>query len=231
MLKKTFTVSDMPSADRPRERLKRYGAETLSSQDLLAVILGRGSAGKPVLDLATELICKFGGLRGISEASIEQLCQVSGIGLAKASQLKAAFDLIRRMQQVEAEERPERPVHKAQDIFQLMLPECKGKKAEYFFVLTLNSRGQVTGHELVSKGSLTSTVVHPREVFKAAINRCAASVILVHNHPSGDPEPSDDDIALTRRLVEAGKLLGISVQDHVIISEKGFASLKARNVV
>jgi DNA repair protein RadC len=232
MAKRSLTVMDLPSSERPRERLRKYGAEALTQQELLAVILGRGTAGKPVLTLAHDLLYRFKDLTGIAEASLEQLTQVEGIGLAKAAQLKAAADVARRLQQPNDEKPGQGRVFvRAQDVFDYIRPEIKNPLVEHFFVLMLNSRGGLIRHEEVSKGSLNATVVHPREVFKAAIAASAAAVILIHNHPSGDPEPSDDDVALTKRLVSAGQTIGISVQDHIIVTDAKYASLKCRNLI
>jgi DNA repair protein RadC len=228
---KTFTVSDLPCSERPRERLQKLGAESLSQQEILAAILGRGGAGLPVLTLAQSLLSRFKDLKGIAEGSLEELMQVDGIGLAKACQLKAAFDVARRLRAIEAEPRAERTILRAQDVFELIRPEIGNANVEHFFLLSLDTRGKLIRSDEISRGSLSSTVVHPREVFKAASAACAAAVIFVHNHPSGDPEPSDDDIALTKRLISAGQVLGIPVQDHIIITERSFASLRSRNLI
>jgi len=214
-LKKSFTVTDLPSSERPRERLKKLGAEALSQQELLAVILGRGGAGKPVLTLAHDLLYRFKDLKGIAEASLEQLMDVEGIGLAKAAQLKAAADVARRIQAAESQPGEGRILMRAQDVFDYIRPEIKNPKVEHFFVLMLNSRGVLIRHEEI----------------KVAIAASAAGVIFVHNHPSGDPEPSDDDIALTKRLASAGQMLGIPVQDHIIVTDTRHASLKCRNLI
>jgi DNA repair protein RadC len=227
-----FTVSDLPSSARPRERLQKLGAEALSPQEILACIIGRGGAGKPVLDLVQELVSRFGGLNGLARASIQDLMQVKGIGPAKAIQLRAAFELARRSLESEPEEPGEgRLVRTGQDVFELVHSRMFDRKTERFCVLALDSRGRLIGIREISNGSLNSTVVHPREVFTAAMALHPAAVIFVHNHPSGDPEPSDDDIALTRRLVSAGQVMGIPVHDHVIVTDRTFASLRARNLV
>jgi DNA repair protein RadC len=229
-----FTVSDLPQSDRPRERLQKYGAEALSQQEILACIVGRGGAGKPVLQLVNELVSRFGGLNGIAQASLHDLMEVKGIGLAKATQLRAAFDLVRRSLEQEAETADESGrllLRTGQQVFEAMRSRTRGLQTEHFFILALDSRGRLIGIREVSSGSLNSTVVHPREVFTEAIALHPAAVIFVHNHPSGDPEPSDDDIALTRRLVSAGQVMGIPVHDHVIVTDRSFASLKARNLL
>ncbi len=231
---KRFTVSDLPRSARPRERLQKYGPEALSPQEILACIIGRGGAGKPVLDLVQELVSRFGGLPGLDRTSIHDLMQVKGIGPAKAIQIRAAFELARRSLEQEAETADEskRPlVRTGQDVFELMRSRTFGQKTEHFYIVALNSRGRLIEVKEISNGSLNSTVVHPREVFDAAIDLHAAAVIFVHNHPSDDPEPSDDDIALTKRLVSAGQVMGIPVHDHVIVTDKAHASLRARNLL
>jgi DNA repair protein RadC len=220
----SFTVRDLPPAERPRERLIRLGAEALSAQEILALILGRGVRGESVMVTAQKLLSKFGSLQGIADSSVEELSQVNGIGPAKAAQLKAAFDLGRR---IEAAPRTGRgAVTSPEDVVKAVAGDLKGKKREHFLALLLDTRNRLIRTATVSMGSLDSSIVHPREVFKEAIKASAASVIFVHNHPSGDPEPSHDDIELTRRLVEAGKLLGIVVLDHVIVGDGAYLSLK-----
>jgi DNA repair protein RadC len=231
---KRFTVSDLPRSARPRERLQKYGPEALSPQEILACIIGRGTRGKPVLDLVQELVSSFGGLNGLARASLHDLMEVDGIGPAKAVQIRAAFELARRSLEQEAETANEskRPlVRTGQDVFELMRSRTFGQKTEHFFIMALDSRSRLIGIREISNGSLNSTVVHPREVFTEAIALHPAAVIFVHNHPSGDPEPSDDDIALTKRLVSAGQVMGIPVHDHVIVTDKAHASLRARNLV
>ncbi len=223
-MKDSFTVRDLPPDERPRERLIHRGAEALSAQEILALILGRGVRGESVMVTAQKLLSKFGSLRGIADSSVEELSQVNGIGPAKAAQLKAAFDLSRRLAEGPRESRPQ--VKSPEDVVSVAGGALKGKKKEHFLVLLLDTRNRLIRMSPVSMGSLDSSIVHPREVFKEAISASAASVIFVHNHPSGDPEPSPDDIELTRRLVDAGRLLGILVLDHVIVGDGSFLSLK-----
>ena len=223
-MRDSFTVRDLPPAERPRERLIRLGAEALSAQEILALILGRGVRNESVMVTAQKLLSKFGSLQGIADSSVEELSEVNGIGPAKAAQLKAAFDLGRR---IEAAPRTGRDaVTSPEDVVKAVAGDLKGKKKEHFLALLLDTRNRLIRTATVSMGSLDSSIVHPREVFKEAIKASAASVIFVHNHPSGDPEPSPDDIELTRRLVEAGKLLGIVVLDHVIVGDGAYLSLK-----
>ncbi|MDH5695522.1 MAG: DNA repair protein RadC, partial [Dehalococcoidia bacterium] len=210
---------------RPRERLQKLGVEALSAQEILALILGRGVAGESVMVTAQRLLSQFGNLKGIANASVEELTKVKGIGIAKASQIKAAFELANRLEGYpEAEEKS--IVKTPDDAVGLVRARLKGKKKEHFVALLLDTRNQLIKTAEISIGSLDSSIVHPREVFKEAIAASAASVIFVHNHPSGDPTASEEDIKLTKRLAEAGEIVGIDVLDHIIVGGKKFLSLK-----
>ena len=174
---------------------------------------------------AQRLLSQFGNLKGIANASLEELSQVKGIGPAKASQIQAAFELASRLEDYsEAGDKP--LVKHPEEVVNLVRNRLKGKKKEYFLALLLDSRNQLIKISEISVGSLDSNIVHPREVFKEAISASAASVIFVHNHPSGDPTASEDDVELTKRLAEAGEIVGIDVLDHIIIGDKIFLSLK-----
>ena len=224
-MKKSFTIHDLPISERPRERLQKFGVEALSAQEILALILGRGIAGESVMVTVQRLLSQFGNLRGIATASVEELSQVKGVGLAKASQIKAAFELANRLEGYsEAGDKP--LVKTPEEVVNLVRSRLKGKKKEYFLALLLDTRNQLIKVAEISVGSLDSSIVHPREVFKEAISASAASVIFVHNHPSGDPTASEDDIKLTKRLAEAGEIVGIDVLDHIIIGDKTYLSLK-----
>lgn len=224
-MKRSFTIHDLPVSERPRERLQKLGVAALSAQELLALILGRGIAGESVMVTAQRLLSQFGSLKGTASASIEELSQVRGIGTAKASQIKAAFELANRLEGYA--ETGQKPVVKTpEDVVGLVRGRLKDKRKEHFLALLLDTRSQVIKVAEISVGSLDTSIVHPREVFQEAISASAASVIFVHNHPSGDTTPSEDDIGLTKRLAEAGEIVGIDVLDHVIIGDKNYLSLK-----
>jgi len=222
--RKSFTIHDLPVPERPRERLQQFGVEALSAQEILAVIMGRGVSGESVMVTAQRLLSQFGSLKGIAAASVEELSKIKGIGIAKACQIKAAFELTNRLDQAETEDR--QVVKTPENVAGLVQSRLRDKKKEYFLALLLDTRNQLIRVAEVSVGSLDSSIVHPREVFKEAISASAAAVIFVHNHPSGDTQASEDDIKLTKRLVEAGEIVGIDVLDHVIIGDRKYLSLK-----
>ncbi len=224
-MKKSFTIHDLPVSERPRERLQKLGVAALSAQEILALLLGRGIAGESVMVTAQRLLSQFDNLKGIANASVEELSQTKGIGLAKASQIKAAFELANRLEGYS--ETGKKPIVKTpEDVVGLVRGRLSGKKKEYFLALLLDTRNRLIKVSEISVGSLDTSVVHPREVFKEAISASAASVIFVHNHPSGDPEASEDDIKLTERLTQAGEIVGIEVLDHIIVCDKKHLSLK-----
>jgi DNA repair protein RadC len=225
----SFTVRDLPKAERPRERLKQFGPEALSAQELLALIIGRGVSKKSVMTIAQELLIKFGNIKTISEATIEELSQIKGIGFAKAVQIKACFELGKR-KDLEPEMK-NFDIKDPQSVIKAIRASIKDKAKEHFKLILLNARNKILGVSTISIGSLNASIVHPREVFKDAIMHNAYSVVLAHNHPSGDPEPSEDDLTMTKRLTEAGKILGIEVLDHIIISKNGFFSFKEQGLL
>jgi len=203
---------------------------------LLALVLGRGTRGESVMVTSQKLLNRFGSLKGVLSASLEQLDDVNGMGLAKAAQLKAIQEIARRLDDPDYN-RPAGPVVKGPDeALRAVKPKLKGKKKEHFYTVLLDTRGRVIGTHEVSMGSLDSSIVHPREalqsaVFHQAIKGTAASVIFVHNHPSGDPRPSEEDIKLTKRLVEAGNIVGIEVLDHLIVCDSDYISMKAKGLM
>jgi len=224
----SFTIHDLPRAERPRERLLSLGPRALSSQELLALVIGRGIPGKSAIHIAQELLTKFGNIHAISQATAEELSTIRGVGSAKAAQLRAAFELGRR-QDLE----PEKGHHTIKDPASLVKVMRKGiqeKAKEHFMLVLLNTRNKVIAIRTISVGTLNASLVHPREVFKDALAHNASSIVLVHNHPSDDPEPSDDDLGLTRRLRDAGRLMGIEVLDHIIITRSGYTSFKEKGL-
>jgi DNA repair protein RadC len=219
-----YSIQHLPEEDRPRERLMRSGAESLSTAELIAIILGSGSKTKPILQLAHEIVTRFGGLRQLAEATLTELLEIKGIGLAKAIQLKAAFNLGMRAskQVIKPKYRIEHPSH----AYYLLKDELEHEKRELFVVILQDIKGYVICHEIVSIGSLSQTIVHPREVFYPAIRHKAASLIVAHNHPSGDPTPSPQDLEMTKVLVEASQLMSIPLHDHLIIGHQRYISLR-----
>ncbi len=228
-MKGSFTVHDLPRSERPRERLLKLGSESLSAQEILALILGRGTKGESVMVTGQKLLSRFGSLKGVANASVEELREIRGIGLAKAAQIKAALELSKRLEADVSEK--SRPILKSpEDVAALVRSQLKGKKREHFLVACLDTRNRLINCRPVSVGSLDTSIVHPREAFREAVSCSAAAVIFVHNHPSGDPEPSREDIELTRRLAKAGEIIGIDVLDHIIVCDESYLSLKAKNL-
>ena len=225
----SFTVHDLPKPERPRERLQRFGPEALSAQELLALIIGRGIPKRSVMTIAQELLVEFGNIKAISEATLEELSQIKGIGIAKAAQIKACFELGKR-QDLEPELK-DFDIKDPQSIVKAIRAGIKDKAKEHFKLILLNTRNKIIGISTISIGSINASIVHPREVFKDAIMHNAYSVVLAHNHPSGDSEPSEDDLTITKRLVDAGKILGIEVIDHIIITKNGFFSFKEKVLI
>ncbi len=225
----SFTVRDLPKPERPRERLQRLGPDALSSQELLALVIGRGIPKKSVMTIAQELLVRFGNVKAISRATLEELSQIKGIGIAKAAQIKACFELAKR-ENLEADEE-NFDIKNPEAVFKLISSSIKDKAKEHFKLILLNSRNKKIGISTISIGTLTTSLVHPREVFKDAITHSAASVVLAHNHPSGDPEPSEDDLKITKKLVESGKILGIEVIDHIIIGKNNFYSFREKGLI
>lgn len=224
-----LTIKDMPADLRPRERLIREGAQILTDVELLAILLRTGSATVTVLELANIVLAHFNGLRALVQASIEELSDIKGMGPAKAAQVKAALELGKRLA---ANTFGERTVIKTpDDAVNLVMEEMRHLDREHFRVLLLNTKNRVLSHEVISIGTLNASTVHPRELFRNAIKRSAAALILVHNHPSGDPSPSKEDIDVTKRLLEAGHIIGIEILDHLIIGDNKFTSFKAKGLM
>ncbi len=216
-------IREIPSSERPRERLRDAGPQALSNAELLAIVLRTGSADQSVLNLATSLLSRHGGLGGLARLSFADLVRERGVGEAKAAELMATFQLAVRLSALQPEERP--IVREPRDVFLLLGGEMALLDQEHLRVLLVNTRNQVIAVSEVYKGNVSASIVRLAEVFREAIRQNAPSLILVHNHPSGDPTPSPDDVAMTKDAIAAGKLLGIEVLDHVVIGERRFASL------
>jgi DNA repair protein RadC len=214
---------------RPRERLIRDGPEFLSEIELLAILLGSGTGEASALELAAQVLSRFGGLKGLAAASCQELGTVRGVGPAKAALIQAAVQMGRRLAAQPAETRP--VINCPDDVVKLMMEEMRGLDREHFRALLLNSKNQVLYADRIAVGTLSQSSVHPRELFKNAVKRNAAAVILVHNHPSGDPTPSRQDLDVTKRLARAGEIIGISVLDHVVIGDNNFVSFKASGLI
>jgi DNA repair protein RadC len=228
----TTLIKEMPENARPREKLLANGENTLNEHELLAIIIGQGTRDVSALELANRLLETYKGLRRLQEASLEELIQVKGIGPAKASNIKAALEIGRRIAlNVETKLLIRSPEDVEQVARQLLIQEMRDYDREHFMVLYLDRKGGLIVKEDISIGGLHSSIAHPREVFKTAVKRSAASIILVHNHPSGDPAPSREDIEITRRLIDAGHIMGIEILDHVIIGENNHCSLKEKGLI
>ncbi|OGK08800.1 hypothetical protein A2767_02725 [Candidatus Roizmanbacteria bacterium RIFCSPHIGHO2_01_FULL_35_10] len=215
-------IKDISKVDRPREKLIKYGANKLNNAELLAIILGKGVKGKNVIEVARSLLRKFPEEK-FAEIQLTDLKNFKGIGITKACQIIAFIELGKRI----LKGKKSRFIVLPKEIWEEMKDVRSGKK-EYCYIFYLDVRNQIVRKELISVGTLNASLIHPREVFEPAVRISAAQIILSHNHPSGDSSPSDEDIKLTERLIEAGEILGIEVIDHVIVSEKGFTSMKEK---
>jgi DNA repair protein RadC len=222
------TIRELPASERPRERLRERGAAALSNAELLAIILRTGTPSDNVLALAGRALARFGGLEGLARAGFGELCSERGLGEAKAVQVKASLELGRRLLSAQPQERPS--VHSPQDVSNLLMAEMALLEQEHLRVLLLNTKNQVLAAPEVYKGSVNSTQVRVGELLRDAVREGCPALILVHNHPSGDPTPSPDDVDITRQLVEAGRLLGIDVLDHIVIARQGIVSLREQGL-
>ena len=222
-------IKDLPVQERPREGLLQYGPEYLSNRELLAILLETGTRNQSVFALADQLIAHFGSLRALACATYEEMAEIKGIGPAKAARVIAAFELTKRLSNSSLEVRE--VIRSPQDAADIVMDEMSLLDREHFVILMLNTKHAVIAKKVVSIGHLNASLVHPRELFKDVIKKSSAAVILVHNHPSGDPTPSEDDIRVTQRLCEAGRLLGISVLDHIVIGDKSYVSFREQGLI
>lgn len=228
-MKNVLRIMDLPASERPQEKMFKYGAETLSNSELLALILRSGTSKENIVNLCTRVLKESGGLNGLLSLSAEECMQLKGIKDAKAAQLMALAEISKRFKSYKAEDTYK--IGKPKDAADLVMENMRYLKQEVLKVVLLNTKNVVVGIKDVSMGSINSSIVHPREVFCDAVKRSCASIIVCHNHPSGDPTPSNEDINVTRRLKESGKLLGIELMDHLIIGDGIFVSLKEKGIV
>ncbi len=219
------TIKELPKVERPREKLMQYGPEKLSNSELLAIILRSGKKGENVIELANKILKRF-SKDELPNLTFNDLKDYPGLGPAKACEIVACFELGKRLLKDKKAEIYLNPKEVWEE-----LKDLRDNKKEHFVILYLNSRNQEIKREIISVGSLNANLVHPREVFEPAVRNLAAQIILAHNHPSGDPEPSEDDLEITKRLVESGKILGIEVTDHIIITKDNFFSFKSKGVI
>jgi DNA repair protein RadC len=224
------TIKDIPIDDRPRERLIKFGPEALSNAELLAIILRVGTKSESAIAMANRIISSSNeGLKFLSTATIEELSGIKGIGEAKAAQIKASLELGKRLKNFRASTKVK--INSPEDVAEIVMEDMRYLRKEHLRVLFLNTKNIVSDVKDLSIGSLNSSVVHPREIFSEAIRKSSSSIVICHNHPSGDPTPSQEDITITKRLFEVGKLVGIDLLDHIIIGDGKFVSLKEKGIL
>lgn len=223
-------LKEIPKNERPRERLLKHGTENLSNEELLAILLKSGTEGKSVKDLSLELLSEIKNIKNLKDISFENLTKMKGIGKVKAIELLASIELGKRIF-LSSEEDDKKKLKKPEEIHESMKYLLKGKKQEYFYCLYFNNKQELIERKLLFMGTINRSIVHPREVFKEAYLRSASSIICVHNHPSNDPKPSKEDIELTRRLVEIGKMNGIPITDHIVITDDNYYSFFENNMI
>ncbi len=226
---KSITIKDLPQEERPREKLLKYGADRISNTELLAIILRTGTRTQSALKLAEHILARVSQLRELPLLTVEELMEIKGVGLAKGIQVKAALELGSRI--ASSFRQDSLTITSPKDVADMLMEQMRFYQKEYFKVLLLNTKNQVIASEIVSIGSLNTSIVHPREIFNIAIKRGCASIILAHNHPSGDPTPSKEDMEVTSRLVEAGEIIGIKVLDHLIIGEGRYYSFREGGLI
>jgi len=222
------TIKELPVSERPRERLKKYGAASLSTAELLAISLRTGVGGENVLNLAARLLARFRGLTGLARAGFAELCAEKGVGMAKAAQLKAALELGRRLLITSPEERPQ--VRSPADAANLLMLEMGLLEQEHMRLILLDAKNRVLDTPTIYIGSLHTSAIRVGELFREAVRGNCAAIIVAHNHPSGDPTPSPEDVKVTEQIVAAGKLLDIEVLDHLILGRQRYVSLKERGL-
>lgn len=223
-------VKDLPLDDRPREKLLLRGAQNLTDAELIAILLRTGTKGKSVIAMAQEIISKENNLAQLAAKSSADLVKTSGVGKDKAATLLAAFEISRRIL-YQSKWYSQKKITSPADVAEIFIPLLRDEIKEQFIVVCLNSSNKIIKFERISQGNLNSSVVHPREIFKSAVENNSASIILIHNHPSENPEPSNEDISITKKIVEAGKMMDIPVYDHVIIAGNSYTSFVERRLI
>lgn len=226
---KCLTIKDLPTEERPRERLIKHGAEVLSNSELLAIIIRTGTRFESAISIANKIMSSSEGLKFLTTSSVHELSQIKGIGMAKAAQIKAAVELGKRMKSYRCDNKLK--ISSPADAAEVVMEDMRYLKKEYLKGIFMNTKNLVIDIKDLSIGSLNSSIVHPREVFCEAIKNSSSSIIVCHNHPSGDPTPSQEDINITKRLYEVGKIVGIDLLDHIIIGDGIYVSLKEKGII
>lgn len=227
---RAYTIKDMPESERPREKLISYGVESLSNAELLALIIRTGNRQDTAIELGQKILgMDSRGLSYLHEVSAEELMTINGVGKTKAAQILATIEIAKRLSRFSSQEKIK--VSSPLVLVNLLMDEMRYLNKEHFRIAILDTKNQILTIEGISIGTLNASIVHPRDVFHAAIKRSANSIILIHNHPSGDPQPSNEDINITRRLTDVGDLLGIKVLDHIIIGDNKYISFKEKNLI
>ena len=225
----SYTIKELPEEERPREKLLKSGSSSLSNAELLALVIRTGTRERTAVELAQDILNYFGGLKSLVNLSVEEIEKIKGVGPAKGTRINAVIELSKRLYRATMEESV--IIENPDDVAKLVMPELRYMKQEVFKLILLDTKNEVIAMPVITKGGLTSSIVHPREVFKEAIRRSSASIILVHNHPSGLPDPSGEDIKITRRLIEAGKIMGVEVLDHLVIGDGIYTSMKEKEII
>jgi DNA repair protein RadC len=229
MAESSYKITRWPKKERPRERLLQHGPQPLSEAELLGILLGKGTRKKTAIDLARELLDQYESLQKLFSRSPSELMKIKGIGSAKAATLSAAFELVRRIQS--QRDIPKVSFKRSSDVATHYLPLMRDLRKEVFKILLLNRANRFIRDVTISEGTLEASIVHPRDVFREAILEPASGIILIHNHPSGNPSPSEEDLRITQQLVEAGRLLGIKVYDHIILAGESYRSLADEGLI
>lgn len=226
----SYTIKDLPLSERPREKLKECGVESLSNAELIAIIIRTGYKNYSALDLANKVLAiDPSGIKNLASISLEELKRIKGIGSCKAAQIIAAVELGKRISTFR--ESPKTRITSPNIVVNMFMEEMRYFKREHFRILNLDTKNQIISIEEISIGNLNTSIVHPREVFNRAIRRSANTIMLLHNHPSGDPTPSQQDINVTMRLIEAGRIIGIDVLDHIILGDNSYISMKQERLI